>query len=46
MNLKFAPEKDEEAPPVFKTWNRFYMAVFANLVLLIILFYTFTKLFE
>ena len=37
---------EEEKPPIFKTWKRFYWVVFSNLVLLIILFYTFTKVFE
>ena len=36
----------EDPPPIFKTWNRFYLVVFLNLVLLIILFYSFTRVFE
>lgn len=36
----------DEAPPIFKSWNRFYAAVLINLAILIILFYTFTRIFE
>ncbi len=36
----------EEKPPVLKTWNRLYALVFLNLVILIIFFYIFTKVFE
>ena len=36
----------EEKPPMFKTWNRVYALVFLNLVILIIFFYIFTKVFE
>ena len=38
------PEKD--LPPFFKSWNQLYMFVVVWLVLLIILFYIFTKVFE
>ena len=33
-------DEAEEAPPIFKTWKRFYFIVSLNLVILIILFYT------
>jgi hypothetical protein len=38
---------DEESPPPFlKTWNNLYTLVLGNLVVLIVLFYIFTKVFE
>lgn len=37
---------EEENPPVLKTWKNVYLLVFLNLVVLIILFYIFTKVFE
>jgi len=37
---------EEEKPPVLKTWNNIYSLVFLNLVILIIFFYIFTKVFE
>ncbi len=37
---------EEEKPPVLKTWNNIYALVFLNLVVLIIFFYIFTKVFE
>ncbi len=37
---------EEENPPVLKTWNNVYLVVFLNLVVLIIFFYIFTKVFE
>lgn len=37
---------EEERPPVLKTWNNVYLLVFLNLVVLIIFFYIFTKVFE
>ncbi|MFQ5602189.1 MAG: hypothetical protein ACE5HS_02860 [bacterium] len=36
----------EEAPPIFKSWNRLYAFVFGHLVLLIIAFYIFTRIFR
>jgi hypothetical protein len=39
-------KNDEELPPFFRTWKQMYIAVLVNLVLTIILFYGFTKLFE
>lgn len=45
--IKLKPvEEIEEKPPVFKSWRTLYWLVFLNLVLLIILFYIFTKVFE
>jgi hypothetical protein len=38
--------QQEEAPPIFKSWKRFYLVVFFNLVFLIVLFFAFTKAFE
>jgi len=43
---KKVPEDAEEKPPVFKTWNSVYALVFLNLIILIIFFYIFTKVFE
>lgn len=37
---------EEEKPPILKTWNNIYTLVFLNLVVLIIFFYIFTKVFE
>jgi hypothetical protein len=49
MNLN-QNEKDirdaDEKPPILKTWNNIYSLVFLNLVILIIFFYIFTKVFE
>ncbi len=39
-------EKDQEKPPIFSSWNRWYAIVLLNLVVLIVLFYLFTKTFE
>jgi hypothetical protein len=36
----------EEKPPIFGSWNKIYAIVLGNLVLLIILFYLFTKYFS
>jgi hypothetical protein len=33
-------------PPIGKSWGRLYAAVLINLALLILIFYTFTKVFE
>jgi len=38
--------KVEEAAPIFGSWNKIYSFVFSELILLIILFYIFTKVFE
>lgn len=37
---------DEERPPFFGKWGRFYAAVAGWLVLLIVLFYLFTRHFS
>ncbi|MFQ5708139.1 MAG: hypothetical protein ACE5HO_11850 [bacterium] len=42
----FDQNAQEEPPPVFKSWNRLYTAVFLNLVFLIVLFYLFTRMFD
>ncbi len=36
----------EEPPPIMGSWNKLYGLVLANLILLIIIFYIFTKVFE
>jgi len=36
----------DEKPPVLKSWKQVYTVVFLNLVVLIILFYLFTKIFS
>jgi len=36
----------EEKPPFLGSWNRIYAAVVLQLVLLIILFYVFAKIFS
>jgi hypothetical protein len=41
-----AEEYGNELPPVLNTWKKMYLAVLANLVLLILLFYWFTQYFQ
>ncbi|MFC1693666.1 hypothetical protein ACFL1R_09195 [Candidatus Latescibacterota bacterium] len=36
----------EEQPPFFSSWTHLYILVFSNLLILIILFYVFTKVFD
>ena len=36
----------EERPPLFSSWNTWYTVVFLNLVFLIVLFWTFTRVFR
>jgi hypothetical protein len=36
----------EERPPILKTWKNLYALVIGVLVILIVLFYLFTKYFE
>lgn len=36
----------EESPPLFKTWKGWYFAVLINLILLVLFFFIFTKVFE
>jgi hypothetical protein len=38
--------EDEPSPPPFKTWKAWYLLVSGNLILLIILFYIFTRTLE
>ena len=42
----FDEDSPEERPPVFRTWRRLYLAVFGNLVLLIVIFYILTRMFS
>jgi len=37
---------DQELPPFVKTWSQFYFLLIVWLILLIVLFYLFTKAFE
>jgi hypothetical protein len=37
---------NSERPPLFRSWNRLYGFVLGELVLLIVLFYAFSKLFQ
>jgi len=46
MNDDMKNNQKDESPPLFKTWRAWYVLVLANLALLIILFYLFTKIFE
>ncbi len=39
-------EIDQEKPPILSSWKRLYTVVLLNLVLLIVLFYIFTKAFD
>lgn len=43
---KARKQDEEERPPILSSWRQLYFLVFLNLVVLIILFYTFTKLFS
>jgi hypothetical protein len=36
----------EEKPPILSSWRKLYAVVLLNLVLLIVLFYIFTKSFD
>ena len=37
---------EDSPPPIFGSWNKIYGSVFFNLLVLILLFYLFTKVFE
>ena len=39
-------ESEKDKPPILKSWRNMYIAVLANLVLLIILFYFFKQYFS
>lgn len=39
-------ENEDSPPPFFRNWRTAYGLVFLNLVVLIFLFYLFTKVFE
>ena len=46
---KDKPERmpeEQELPPFVKTWKQFYRLLIGWLVLLVLLFYAFTKYFE
>ena len=36
----------EEKPPLFSSWNQLYLIVFITMVLMIVLFYIFTKIYS
>lgn len=36
----------EDKPPFLKSWNKIYLVVFGELVVLILLFYLFTQVFS
>jgi len=38
--------EDDCTPPIFGSWIKIYSLVIGNLILLIFLFYIFTKVFE
>lgn len=38
--------EEQELPPFVKTWKQFYRLLIGWLVLLVLLFYAFTKYFE
>ncbi len=40
------PSSGDEPPPLFKSWSSWYALVLGTLILLIILFYVFTKSFS
>jgi len=40
------PNPEDQKPPFFKTWARLYWFVIGNLVVLILLFYLFTKAYQ
>ncbi len=46
MKEKDRAAAGEEPPPIGRSWNFLYAAVLVNLVLLILLFYAFTKAFS
>ena len=52
MKRHIQPENDlqddseEERPPIFKTWQRMYLAVLGNLILLILIFHLITWVFS
>ena len=49
MSNQLQNEEDkliEEKPPALSTWNKLYLIVFINTVILILLFYYFTKMFS
>jgi len=43
---KIKNSTEDSRPPIFGSWNKLYGFVFFTLVLLVLLFYLFTKAFE
>ena len=39
-------QPEQEKPPIFSSWSRWYMAVLLNLAVLILLFFLFMKAFD
>ena len=39
-------KKNNNKPPIFKTWSAWYWLVIGNLALLVLLFYLFTKAYQ
>lgn len=46
MNKIIDDISDASPPPILNTWNKIYWIVFFALVIQVILFYGFTKVFE
>ena len=42
----FENENEEAKPPLFKKWKSWYLLVIGELILLIVLFYWFTKAYS
>ncbi|MFA9453408.1 MAG: hypothetical protein ACERK6_05770 [Candidatus Aminicenantaceae bacterium] len=40
------PEMEQERPPLFSSWKKWYALVLLHLAFLIVVFYLFTKAFE
>ena len=46
IEINRSADSAEEPPPVFGTWQRLYFLVLLNLVVLIALFFLFSRSFE
>jgi hypothetical protein len=44
--IKEEIDHNDDTPPVLGSWGKIYTLVFFNLVILVILFYYFTRIFE
>jgi len=44
--IKSDDDSRQERPPIFRTWRRLYFAVLGNLILLIVIFYILTRIFQ